>query len=78
MSASTEKIAELNAELAPRIQGRLRTDDMTRALYATDASLYQIMPVAVLVPAGMEDVAAAIDAARGGGGRGPPPPHKER
>lgn len=49
--------------LSSRIQGELRTDTMTRALYATDASLYQMMPLAVLLPRHVEDVHAAVEAA---------------
>jgi FAD/FMN-containing dehydrogenase/Fe-S oxidoreductase len=45
--------------LAPRLEGDLRTDDMTRALYATDASMYQSMPGGVLFPAAPADVEAA-------------------
>ena len=49
--------------LAPRIDGTLRTDDMTRALYATDASMYAVPPIAVLVPKHVGDVEAALDVA---------------
>lgn len=37
---------------------------MTRALYATDASMYQVMPLAVLVPRTVEDVHLAVEEAR--------------
>jgi FAD/FMN-containing dehydrogenase len=40
--------------------GGLRTDDLSRALYSTDASLYQLMPHAVLIPRSADDVAAAV------------------
>jgi FAD/FMN-containing dehydrogenase/Fe-S oxidoreductase len=36
---------------------------MTRALYATDASMYAMTPIAVLVPERMEDVQAALEVA---------------
>lgn len=58
-----EKLRDFEGALAPRISGELRTDDMTRALYATDASMYQIRPEAVLIPRTMEDVQAGIEAA---------------
>ena len=39
-------------------------DDASRGRYATDASIYQIMPVGVLVPRTPEDVATALAIAR--------------
>ena len=50
-------------ELSPRLSGELYTDEMTRALYATDASMYQIQPVGVLVPRTEGDVQAALEVA---------------
>ena len=57
------KLAEFQAVLAPRLQGGLRIDSMSRALYATDASMYQRMPLAVLIPKSNEDVQAAVEEA---------------
>ncbi len=39
-------------------------DDFTRGRYATDASIYQMMPLGVVVPKSVEDVQAAISLAR--------------
>ncbi len=50
-------------ELRHRIRGDVLFDDVTRGIYATDASNYQILPVAVVVPAGEEDVRAAVEVA---------------
>ena len=44
----------------PRIAGELRDDRYTRVLYSTDASLYQVMPHAVLIPRTADDVIAAV------------------
>ena len=41
----------------------VRFDDLTRALYATDASIYQILPVAVAFPRSADEAAAVIRAA---------------
>lgn len=41
----------------------IRTDDLTRQLYATDASLYEIRPEAVAFPRTAQEAAAAIQAA---------------
>ena len=46
-------------ELRPRVAGDLRDDDYTRTLYSTDASLYQVMPHAVLIPRHADDMQAA-------------------
>jgi len=58
--------------LARRVEWRLRAelagevyfDRTTRGLYATDASIYQIMPLGVVVPRTAGDVEAAITIAR--------------
>ena len=53
----------LQDRLAPRIAGELHTNEMMRALYATDASMYAMEPVGVLVPQRTEDVQAALEVA---------------
>jgi len=46
--------------LAARIAGEVHLDDYYRALYSTDASIYQIRPLAVVVPRSTADVQATI------------------
>ncbi len=58
-----QKLAEFRNVLAPHLQGRMRIDSMSRSLYATDASMYQRMPLAVLIPKSVDDVQAAIEEA---------------
>jgi FAD/FMN-containing dehydrogenase/Fe-S oxidoreductase len=53
-------VAALQAALKARIAGEVRFDRLTRALYSTDASVYQIVPVGVVVPRSEEDVKAAL------------------
>ena len=57
-----------NPALALRLQKALRGevlfDPFTRGRYSTDASIYQIEPIGVALPAGTEDVEAAIAIAR--------------
>ena len=48
------------ADLSQEIAGSIRLDAITRALYATDASMYQMMPLAVVVPRTTDDVAATV------------------
>jgi len=55
-----EKLADF-ADACERLGvGELRTDLYSRVLYSTDASLYQLMPHAVLIPRVADDVAAAV------------------
>ena len=50
----------LAARLRAEVAGEVRFDDVTRGLYATDASIYQIEPIGVVIPARDEDVAATL------------------
>ncbi len=59
----TDPLDALATSLRPTLDGDLRTDDMTRALYATDASMYAITPLAVLIPKTVQDVQNALRAA---------------
>src|SRR4051812_30750393 len=54
----------LQRVLEGQIAGEVRFDRVSRALYATDASVYQIEPLGVVVARTREDVVAAVDAAR--------------
>jgi FAD/FMN-containing dehydrogenase/Fe-S oxidoreductase len=56
--------AELAARLRRDTQAEVLFDDASRARYATDASIYQVMPVGVMVPTQEQDIATAIDIAR--------------
>jgi FAD/FMN-containing dehydrogenase/Fe-S oxidoreductase len=53
----------LDEALAPRVEGALHTDEVTRALYATDASMYAMTPIGVLEPQRVADVRAALEVA---------------
>jgi FAD/FMN-containing dehydrogenase/Fe-S oxidoreductase len=50
----------LERELRAAIEGEVRFDAVSRALYATDASVYQIAPIGVVVPRTREDVTRAV------------------
>lgn len=58
-----ERLRQLQNELFGRIQGELHLDSLSRALYATDASMYEVIPKGVLIPASLDDVEAAVTAA---------------
>ncbi len=56
--------AELESELRKAITGEVCFDTLSRTLYSTDASNYEIEPVGVVIPRTEEDAAAAVDTAR--------------
>ena len=55
--------ALLAKRLRQETSGEVMTDSASRGRYATDASIYQAMPVAVFVPKTAEDIASAIQIA---------------
>ncbi|MEM7393714.1 MAG: FAD-linked oxidase C-terminal domain-containing protein, partial [Verrucomicrobiota bacterium] len=57
---SVQVDAAFQTELERAVKGDVFFDDWTRGIYSTDASNYQIRPVAVVCPEDEEDVAAAV------------------
>jgi FAD/FMN-containing dehydrogenase/Fe-S oxidoreductase len=55
--------AALAARLRKETSGEVMTDSASRGRYATDASIYQAMPVAVFIPKTAQDIASAIQIA---------------
>ena len=55
---------ELAQEIARRVSGEVRFDPFSRVLYSTDASIYQMQPVGVVIPRSVEDVLAVMEVAR--------------
>ena len=53
----------LQRDLEAAIEGEVRFDAMSRALYSTDASVYQIEPLGVVIPKSAEAVARAVQIA---------------
>jgi FAD/FMN-containing dehydrogenase/Fe-S oxidoreductase len=54
------RAARLERALRERVRGEVRFDAHSRLLYSTDASLYQILPVGVVLPRDAEDVEHAV------------------
>src|SRR5262249_37900879 len=54
----------LARDLSKRIEGEVRFDDGSRALYATDGSNYRQTPIGVVVPKTIEDVVATVEQCR--------------
>lgn len=50
----------LRDDLKGNFQGELRFDGPSRSLYATDASIFQVMPAGVALPRSEEDVATLV------------------
>ncbi|MDZ7290874.1 MAG: FAD-binding protein [candidate division KSB1 bacterium] len=57
---TTPDFSRLETELRRKISGDVYFDEVTRYLYSTDASLYEIQPVGVVVARNKEDVLQAI------------------
>src|SRR5256714_14297662 len=57
----------LAARLRKAVRGEVLFDAFTRGRYSTDASIYQIEPIGVVMPRDADDVAAAIALARSEG-----------
>ena len=54
---------DLEQALRRRVEGEVRFDKMTRHLYSTDASIYQIEPIGVVFPRHAGDVQAVLETA---------------
>lgn len=55
---------DLYQALKRRIQGEVRFDRPSRLMYSTDASIYEIEPIGVVIPRTHEDVFATMEVAR--------------
>ncbi|MBN1511062.1 MAG: FAD-binding oxidoreductase, partial [Phycisphaerae bacterium] len=56
--------AALRETLTRTVRGDVRFDKLTRAIYATDASIYQMTPLGVVMPKSADDVVATVHACR--------------
>lgn len=57
----------LETALARSVAGEVRFDRLTRAIYSTDASLYEIAPAGVVLPRDADDVLAVVELCRSHG-----------
>ena len=60
---STQLPREFLYELHKHFSGDIRTDSASRILYSTDASMYQIEPLGVVIPRNQEELHAAVELA---------------
>ena len=64
VQASASDTRQLVDELNLQVQGEVRFDKMSRALWSTDASIYQIEPVGVVLPKTKDDIIAVLETAQ--------------
>ncbi|MGB9673102.1 MAG: FAD-binding and (Fe-S)-binding domain-containing protein [Anaerolineales bacterium] len=57
------RIQEFMQVLAKNISGEVRYDEISRILYSSDASIYQVKPYGVMFPRSVEDIHSAIQLA---------------
>ncbi|WP_322097199.1 FAD-linked oxidase C-terminal domain-containing protein [Pelagibius sp. Alg239-R121] len=67
MGSAVELDSALQRRLASEIQGATLFDRFSLGRYATDASVYQMMPLGVIVPESLEDVRKSFAIARDAG-----------
>jgi len=53
-------IKDFSQKLKSKIQGDVLDDTLSRGIYATDASMYQVMPMVIVAPKSENDVIAAV------------------
>jgi FAD/FMN-containing dehydrogenase/Fe-S oxidoreductase len=63
MTITEQRRAALERHLRRHIQGEVRFDRTSRGLYSTDASIYQIEPLGVVIPRTAEDVQITLQIA---------------
>jgi len=63
-SAAAVDREALRRELEAVIEGEVRFDRISRALYSTDASVYQIQPLGLVVARGRQDILRALELCR--------------
>ncbi|WP_299499466.1 FAD-binding oxidoreductase [uncultured Roseobacter sp.] len=56
--------ARLFNKLTGAVEGQVMSDPASRGRYATDASIYQMIPEAVVIPRSKDDICAAMSVAR--------------
>ena len=55
--------SDLERELSRIVEGEVRFDAYSRLLYSTDASMYQVEPIGVVLPRTTADVQAVLELA---------------
>ena len=53
---SSDQINKIGKEISNKVEGKTLFDDFSRGRYSTDASVYQIKPIGVVLPRDTNDV----------------------
>ncbi len=53
-------VGSIERALKEAVKGEVRFDAFSRVLYSTDASIYQILPIGVVIPRDEDDIAATL------------------
>ncbi|MGM0639130.1 MAG: FAD-binding and (Fe-S)-binding domain-containing protein, partial [Pseudomonadota bacterium] len=62
--ARVKPVTELAARLSREMEGEVLFDQASCGRYSTDASIYQVMPVGVVIPRHQQDLTMALEIAR--------------
>ncbi|MFQ3789173.1 FAD-binding and (Fe-S)-binding domain-containing protein [Halomonas sp. A29] len=62
--ARVKPVTGLATRLARELEGEVLFDQASRGRYSTDASIYQVMPVGVVIPRHQQDLTTALEIAR--------------
>ena len=66
MSSKLLKMSQLNWDkIQSELKGELYVDDLYRSIYATDASVYRMKPLAVFFPKDAEDISVFLKSLEG-------------
>ena len=63
-SLSADRLKTFQKKLAAKIEGEIRFDTVSRSMYSTDASVYQIIPLGVVIPRSADDVVHVVKICR--------------
>jgi len=58
-----ENVNDFIHELQTLVRGEVRSDEVSRAIYSNDASIYQVKPYGVFLPRSVEEIQAAVELA---------------
>ncbi len=61
---TTDEQERFQRALVEAIEGEVRFDAVSRSMYATDASVYQLMPLGVVIPRHREDIRRTLELCR--------------
>ncbi|NKA17012.1 MAG: FAD-binding oxidoreductase, partial [Alphaproteobacteria bacterium] len=61
MKLNQNTISKIGRELQSLVKGEVLFDDFSRGRYSTDASIYQITPIGIVIPKDTNDVLSVLE-----------------